>query len=279
LLWIALAAKILRGCSIIYDIRENYFRNILYTNAFPPVIRVFIALYVRIKERITSAFINFFFLAEAGYARELSFVGSRKIILENKLKKVDLPLKQKWSAVDQQLHLLFTGTLAITTGVFVAIDIATKLHSVNPAVRLHIVGFSPIPAIQREIEQATAHKDFIYFQNSRKPVSHLDILAAIQQADVGIIAYPPNVSTENTIPTKLYEYMGYALPILLIDHAPWVERCRPYNAAIPFNTSNFDADKILTTLRETPFYSSKAENVFWHTEEPKLLQSIAAVLK
>ena len=29
--------------------------------------------------------------------------------------------------------------------------------------------------------------------------------------------------------------MGYRLPILLIDHAPWVERCAgPYSAAIPF---------------------------------------------
>ena len=160
-----------------------------------------------------------------------------------------------------------------------AIDITTRLHSVNPAVKLHIVGFSPIPAVQREIEQAIVGKDFIHFKNSPEPVSHLEILDAIQQADVGIIAYPPNFSTENTIPTKLYEYMGYALPILLINHAPWVERCKPYNAAVPFDIANFDAEQILTTLHETKFYTSKTENVFWHTEEQKLLQNIAAILK
>jgi hypothetical protein len=279
LLWVALIAKILQGCPIIYDIRENYFRNILYTNAFPSFVRVFIALYVRIKERITSPFINFFYLAEAGYARELSFVAGRNIILENKLKRVDLPPRQKWSGIDGQLHLLFTGTLAVTTGVFVAIDIATKLHSVNSAVKLHIVGFSPIPAVQRDIQQAIVNKDFIYFQNSPEPVSHLEILDAIQQADVGIIAYPPNFSTENTIPTKLYEYMGFALPILLINHAPWVELCKPHNAAIPFDIANFDAEQILTTLHETTFYIRKAENVFWDTEEKKLLHNIASALK
>ncbi len=66
LLWMVLMAKIFLRCPIIYDIRENYFRNILYTNAFPPILRIFIALYVRCKEWITSPFIDRFFLAEAG---------------------------------------------------------------------------------------------------------------------------------------------------------------------------------------------------------------------
>ena len=72
LLWVVLIAKIFLRCPVVYDIRENYFRNILYTNSFPPILRVFIALYVRIKEWITIPLINNFFLAEAGYANELS---------------------------------------------------------------------------------------------------------------------------------------------------------------------------------------------------------------
>jgi hypothetical protein len=279
LLWVVLVIKVFLRCGVIYDVRENYFRNILYTNAFPPIVRVFIALYVRIKEWITSPLINIFFLAEAGYTKELSFVGRNKIILENKVKKIELPPKQKWSTRDHQLHLLFSGTLAVTTGVFIAIDIVTKLHAVDPAVKLHIIGFSPISAVQREIKNAIGTKDFIHFKNSEEPVSHVEILNAVQQADLGIIAYPPNFSTENTIPTKLFEYLGYALPILLIDHAPWVEICKPYNAAIHFDADNFNASETLAAFRGTAFYTKSPENVFWQGEEEKLLQTIAPLVK
>lgn len=275
LLWIALVAKIFLRCNVIYDIRENYYRNILYTHAFPPLLRIFIASYVRMKERITAPFIDQFFLAEAGYAKELSFVKERMIILENKLKKTNLPPSEKWSHGDGNIHLLFSGTLAPTTGVFVAIDLASKLHASNPKVRLHIVGFSPMHQVQREIKQQVANKPFIHFSESDEPVSHIHILDAIQRADVGVIAYPPNLSTENTIPTKLFEYMGYKLPILLTNYGPWVNFCAPYPAAIAFDPSAIDPVRLLNTLQTTSFYQQSPLNVYWESEEHKLLETVS----
>jgi glycosyltransferase involved in cell wall biosynthesis len=276
LLWISLIAKLLLRCKVIYDVRENYFRNILYTNAFPPILRVFIALYVRSKEWITAPLINIFFLAEAGYEKELKFIGENKIIIENKVKKMALPDGRKWSSEDECIHFLFSGTLAETTGVFIAIDLASRLHAVDPKVRLHIIGFSPLLTVQHEINNLISGKNFIHFTVRHEPVPHLEILKAIQQSDVGIIAYPSNPSTENTIPTKLYEYLGYQLPILLIDHAPWVAICRPYHAAIPFNLKNIQAEAILRDLKSNTFYDQIPKDVFWEAEEVKLSGAVNA---
>ena len=279
LLWMVLVAKMLLRCKVIYDIRENYFRNILYTNAFPHFFRLFIASYVRIKEWITSPFINNFFLAEAGYEQELEFVKDKKIILENKVKKITLPATRKLSLADKNIHLLFSGTLAPTTGVFIAIELATKLHALDPRIRLLIIGYSPLHIVYREINQLIHDKPFIHFRGDNKPIPHPEILSAIQEADFGIIAYPPNLSTKNTIPTKLYEYLGYTLPILLIDHPPWVEMCQVYSAAIPFNTGDFREQEILHKLKTTPFYSTIPTDVFWEMEEEKLLQTVFKALK
>ena len=277
LLWMVLIAKIFLRCPVVYDIRENYFRNILYTNSFPSILRVFIALYVRTKEWITRPLINIFFLAEAGYARELSFV-KKKLILENKVKKSLLTDGKKWSADDGNIHLLFSGTLALTTGIFVAIDLCTKLHELEPRIRLHIIGFSPMQSVYHEIKRHIKDSGFILFEVNHEPVPHSEILRAIQSADFGVIAYPPNPSTENTIPTKLFEYMGYRLPIILIDHAPWVAYCRPYSAAIPFHQDNIDAAAILDTMGRQTFYSKPPVDVFWESEEHKLLQTVATLL-
>ncbi len=279
LLWMVLVAKLLLGCKVIYDVRENYFRNILYTNAFPPILRVFIALYVRTKEWITAPFINNFFLAEAGYEKELSFIGNNKVTIENKVKKMALPDRKKWSNEDQCIHFLFSGTLAETTGVFIAVDLVIRLHAVDPKVRLHIIGFSPLVTVQHEISNLVSGKDFIHFTARQEPVPHPEILNAIQQSDVGIIAYPSNLSTENTIPTKLYEYLGYQLPILLINHAPWVAICQPYNAAIPFDLKNIHADAILHDLKNKAFYERIPQHVFWEAEEMKLFEAVKAALE
>ena len=278
LLWVVLIAKIFLRCPVVYDIRENYFRNILYTNSFPTILRVFIALYVRIKEWITIPAINNYFLAEAGYEKELSFVRNKKIILENKVKKILLAPTRKWSEDDHKIHLLFTGTLAPTTGIFIAIDLATKLHASDPNILLHVVGFSPMASVHQQIKDRVRDKPFVLFRESREPISHLDILTAIQRADFGIIAYPPNASTENTIPTKLFEYLGYALPVLLIDHPGWFERCKPYVAAIPFQLNNIEATAILHSMKQGTFYSNVPKDVFWESEEDKLLQTVGRLL-
>jgi len=218
-------------------------------------------------------------LAEAGYAAELSFVDDKTVVIENKLKKIQVQAEEKWSVTDGNIHLLFSGTLAHTTGVFTAIELAKNLYKVNTRIRLHIVGFSPLQSVRQEIRQEVLGHSFIEFQDYKQPVSHTEILYAIQKTDAGIITYPSNPSTINTIPTKLYEYLGYALPILLIDHPVWTKMCKPYPAAVPFDPVNPDFKFILDALLNTRFYQVPADIAFWESEEKKLLQSIAEELK
>ncbi len=279
LIWVALAAKLFWGSKIIYDVRENYFLNILHTDAFPRLLRIFIACYVRFKEWITSPLIDIFFLAEAGYEKELGFVTKKKLILENKVKKMLPTIGKKWSEQDGNIHLLFSGTLAQTTGVFNAIELATKLYTLNKKIRLLIIGYSPLRSVNKAITDLIQGKDFIRFIGGPNLVPHSEILEAIGASDFGIVAYPPNLSTQNTIPTKLFEYMGYRLPILLINYAPWLTFCQQYTAAIPFDLKAFDAREFMRELQSTTFYTSVPSDVFWESEEKKLLPAIAQALK
>lgn len=276
LLWMVVALNLLSRCAIIYDIRENYYRNILYTNAFPSVLRPLLAAYVRMKEWLTRPFIDQYLLAEAGYAKELPFLKNNYEIVENKLKAVVPNDGPKWNE-DGNLHLLFSGTLSPTTGVFAAIKLVSQMHEIYPSVRLHLVGFSPMKSALQEIEQEIRNKPFIIFETDDAPVPHIRILEAIQKADAGIIAYPFNPSTANTIPTKLFEYLGYQLPIILANHQPWVERCQPFDAAIPFDLARMEPGEILKRLQARNFYLKAPEDVFWSFEEPKFLQIIAKI--
>jgi hypothetical protein len=72
--------------------------------------------------------------------------------------------------------------------------------------------------------------------------------------------------------------MGYALPVLLIDHPGWFERCAPYAAAIPFQLHNIDTGAILRSMKQGKFYSNVPKDVFWESEEDKLLQTVRRLL-
>lgn len=280
LLVIAVLAKLLAHSRIVYDVQENYGRNILYTDAFPVLLRPFLAAWVKFREWITTPFIDHFILAETGYRRELTFPESRITVIENKLKKdhtTGTPKAQVPRPKSQIIHLLFSGTLSESTGVFTAIDLAGKLHALNPTIRLTIIGYCPLPQTLQRLRAAIASSDFIRLIGGDQLVPHPDILNAINEADYGIIAYPPNPSTANRIPTKLYEYLGNCLPILLIDHRPWVETCAPYPAAISFRPDAMDAADLLEKMSSTIFYSRLPEDVYWKNEEQKLFSIISTI--
>lgn len=280
LLYLALFMKLTTRCKIIYDVQENYYWNILYTPVFPSLIKPFIALYVRGKETLAAKFIDHFFLAEKGYEVELTFPGGNKTTLENKVripgadKKTPASFKSK-----NPINLLFSGTLAETTGIFIAIDLAVKLHTADERFRLTIIGYCAQPHVKEKIQILIKTRSFIELITQDSPIPHSEIFKQIKKADFGLITYQINPSTMNSIPTKLYEYLGCKLPILLTNHKPWMDFCNPYSAAVVFDSRGINAAVICKEMMDKTFYTAEPTAVYWDTEEPKLLRAIELVLQ
>lgn len=267
--------KTISGAKVVYDIQENYFRNILFLPSFPLLVRPFLAAYVRVKEVIFSVFADHFFLAEASYRKELSFLRDRFTILENKVKR---PAHLRQRPRNDSINLLFSGTLEETTGVFIAMELAKKLHSQDRSVKLTIIGYCTKPSVLEKIKEAVNSTDFISLMGGDSLVPHEEIITAIEQSSAGIIAYHINASTADRIPTKLYEYLGYKLPILIVNHAPWVSECARYEAGIVFDPMDIGASKILHELKNRRFYPHfGGEELYWDTEESKLFAALSSI--
>lgn len=275
----AVLLKKLKGCAVIYDVQENYYWNILYTPAFPLLVKPFIAFFVRGKETLAAKYVDHFFLAEKGYEQELKFPGARKTVLENKARiphfkrSHTVPLASR-----EEIRLVFSGTLAETTGVFTAIELAVKLHVLDDRIRLTIIGCGAQKKVLDRIRLLSQVRPFIHLVAQNTPLPHAAILEEIQKADFGLICYEINPSTMNAIPTKLYEYLGFRLPILLVNHQPWVEVCAPYTAAVVFQAAHFDAADVYAKMMQTEFYPVEPREVYWETEEPKLLSVVDDVV-
>lgn len=212
LLFAAILMRLFRSTILIYDVQENYFSNILYSSAFPRVLRWPIAGYVRFVEWLTSPFIHHFFLAERSYVDELPFISTRYTLLENKANLGNYTHHNEQKGFQ---HLLFTGTLADTTGIFEAIALTKQLHAVDEGIRLTIIGFTAKRSLLQKIQEQIKGHSYIHLIAGEVPVPHAAILKEIMQADYGLVIYPYNKSTASCIPTKYYEYAASGLRMLI----------------------------------------------------------------
>ena len=273
LLLVAIITRIFRKATIVYDVRENYFRNILFLPTFPILVRPVLALWVRAWEKLLTLFASRVIASEEGYLSELPFIRRKAVVIQNKVKRDAIQPRSGQSR--RGSALLLSGTLAESTGVFTAIHVAGLLYQHDPTVHLTIIGYCAHDETLRRIRAAIEGCDYISLVGGDRLVPHEAIMEAIARADFGFIAYPPNPSTRNTIPTKLFEYLGARLPILLINHPPWMEVCAPYPAALVFDPQHIKGDEMLDRMRHTDFYTRvPGEEVFWEHEGARLVELV-----
>ena len=267
-------AKLTLKCRLWYDVQENYARNIRSTNSFPPILRSFVAVYVRIKERLLAPAIEQYLIAEESYADEMPYLRSRAVVISNKVCRKDFVIRNRHTVPSQPpLKLIFTGTLSDLTGVFVAIDIAQALHAVHPVI-LSIIGFCPQESMRDKLIQRCRDLDFVTLKTGDVPMAHTEIVTSIAMADVGIISYPRNRATWDCVPTKLYEYLASRLPLLLINNPKWTTLAASYHAAVVFDPTAFQAGKVLGALLTGRFYTADPQDVYWESEAELLLQLV-----
>jgi len=275
LLIVSFLYKILFGTKLLYDIRENYYRNIRFTNAFPKVIRPLLAGYVRGKEYLSYLFVNHYLLAEEGYKNEFSFTKKNFTVIENKFKPSG---NIKTHRNGEEIKLLFTGTIAESTGILKVIDIAIQLHDLDSHVRLIIKGKCAFSNLIKRIYQLCEKHEFISCDDLSTLTDHTDIEKVIATSNFGFVYYPYNKSTINTKPTKLFEYLALRLPILLHNHKPWLQLANKYTAAIPINFENPDIKSIYKQMLSDKFYPKGVDDhILWVGEEQKLLSCIEEI--
>jgi glycogen synthase len=268
-------------CSLIYDIRENYSLNLTAQDAYNPILKRVLAAGVRNIEKPTASTIDHFFLAEQSYAQELTFISNRYTILENKYKPAanySLPATPV-RLNSERIKLLYSGTIAGIYGVFEAIQLAEQLHQLNPQVTLTIIGYCAHTPTLQKLQQTIADKPYITLTGGEQLVPHPEILQAIATHDVGLLPYQPNPSTFRCIPTKLYEYMGYGLPILMQQNPSWSNLLKKADAGLTIDFNNYSSTNLLQTLYQSDFYKTGIPtDIFWESEEEKFLQVVGEIL-
>ncbi len=268
--------KILFGAKILYDIQENYYRNIRFTPTYPPLLRTLLAWYVRGKEKLLKGCIDHFLLAERSYARDLKFTSGKATVIENKT--TIRPVKKKDSTKSPIIRFAYTGTISENYGIFDAIDFIDRMHRIDTRVQLVIAGYCAKKTTWKKVWRHTIGKDYIDVEGGNTLSPHERIVEILEASDFALLPYHLDRSIIRCIPTKIYECIALQTPMIIRPNPLWLKLCTKFNACMPTNFREADESFLTLILNRKYYTKGNTEKISWETEQPKLLAVIEALL-
>jgi hypothetical protein len=270
LLFMALFYKIISRAIIVYDIRENYVLNLSLHHSRFIFFYKLTAYYLLWKQKAATFWIDVIWLAERCYLEQLKFLPAKKVfVFENKAsEKHTLPNKRKGYQ-----KILFTGTLAQSTGVISFLHFAEKMLLADDTLEFTIAGHSYSKAFICRIEKLIKPHKQIILIGGNNYVPHETILKLISEADFGFIDYPIHAATQNKKATKYFEYAAAGLPIItptLSEYSRWVTEDKTgllWSESAPPSV-------FLNSMKNYSANKQPRTEWFWQSTENQLIDSI-----
>lgn len=269
LLYASILYKWLTGAAIYYDVQENYALNI-QTSPLPYPMRICLAGYVKLKERLLAPFVNGFLLAESCYLQELPYLGKKATVIGNKVYRTIL---QHTKSKQEALHICITGTLGKTYGTLKAVETLKQLHTIYKEMEVTVIGYCIDPTYLRQIQKAVHGQGFIKLIGGSTPVSHSNILDVISKSHVCFMFYEDNESFKDKIPSKFYECITLHTQVITSKNQAWAKFLEHYNAGKTIST-NIDIEELLAILLELKNKPCHIDEELFFDTEKIMLQNI-----
>ena len=270
LLFSAVLCKLLLGYKLIYDVQEDYFKNLWHQRFYPQVFRHLLAISIRCFELICTPFINGYFLAESIYQKDISFTKTKAVILDNK----SLPIET--NKTNEPFNVVFTGTLSHYSKVIESIELFLKIRNSLPKSQMTVIGYCPKKTYLEKLKMD--YGDQIILKLSHHPVPHSEIEQKIAEASLAIIGYEPNPINQFKIPTKLYEYVAARVPYIVRSGSYWEDVGLKLGGVISQDFENSEVDQILSKLEQMNNSSFVKRGFLWEENEQVLFDCVKRIL-
>ncbi len=270
--------KIIFGTRIVFDVQENYYRNILYSGAYSNLLKYPLAYYTRVTEYITSPFIDLFILAEKVYEYQLTFMNKNLLVVENKA-TVSYNLRHSKHIHRHKKRFLYCGTITRHYGIFDAISFFKSISTQFADCELIIAGYAPDKEVLKEVLKEKEDWLSIKIVGGSYLLTHSEIVTEMMLADYVLLPYQPGKSLDGRIPTKLYECLAMEIPIIIAPNPSWNDLVIENMSGIIHDFKSEPMSPFIDRLQKDYYGNNLSKNHLWGNAEPQLLQRIDTLFK
>src|SRR5690554_4104966 len=260
---------------LIYDLHENYSKNIRSNKSLFPGLRNLASALVNGLEKIGHPFVDHYFFAERSYPFEFPQI-KNFTVLENKFGG-EISIRNMNRIDPHRVNFIITGTITPVYGVETAIDWFLELLKEKPRFSLTILGHVPIASFKSKLEKKINSYPQIKLDISEIPVPHPVVLKEIRKVDIVLMPYENIDSIRHKIPAKLYECLALHKPVLITDNPHWNELISRYPAGLGIDFCRAsDAAAHLDRLFSLPLYQRRlpGPEVHWSSQRPEFLKAV-----
>ncbi len=209
---LGLLLKIATRSKVIYDIHEDYPKQMLAKRWKPHFVKRLLSRFIGLSERLASRVFDA--VITAGDDIGSSFRTRKWVTVNNYPILEDLP-ESTDTANLEQCTLVYLGGISAVRGIVEVIEALSLID--RPDIRLKLIGRFSSAAFERRVRSLNGFK-YVHF------VGWLSQKAAYQEladADIGVYCPHPEPNYLNLRSTKIFEYMAAALPIVTANFLAW----------------------------------------------------------
>ncbi len=245
--------RLLSGKPTVYDIHEVYADFIQVKEYMPTWVRNPIAWIFSWLEPLLTRLQSGLIFADDQIAASFANINLPKVTLFNfpAAELIEAGAAMTVFNTEREPIIIYLGGLKRNRGTSLMMEaFETVLHHI-PDARLHLVGPFIPPSLEQEVRQDATARHIAHAVIITGIVPFDTIGDYLKQAQVGWVPLHAIPKYEKNIPTKIFEYMAYAVPIVSSDLMP----TRPFiknelnGYRIPANKPDEHAQAILSLLR------------------------------
>jgi len=267
---------------VIFDMHEDFIAQADTSIWIPFIFKPLIKINCYIFLSLAKMFLNFIILAEEGYK-----IYFKKNTKHQTIYNYPILNNNKNNIKKENNSFIYIGSITEDRGLWRMIKLADYFIKKNHPVKLNIIGSFGSIKLKQQFE------DYIKTNNLQQYIIYHGIIPNnktnfIEQYAIGLILLDKNKNYEKSMPTKLYEYMKYKIPVIITDIPQWENFINKYKTGYAVDINNV-ADqynkcikifnnKILQKQMGLNGAKFVNKNYNWKTEEIKLFNIIKMFL-
>lgn len=209
----------IQGAAVIYDIHEAYPDFIELKDYLPSWLRYPAAGALRIAEPKLAGLQSGLIFADEATAADFDQVNLLKATLFNFPGQdfVQTALTTGADYAARPLHVLYLGGMERNRGVELMVEAFAQVTAAVPDAQLWLVGHFMPPDLRQVVRQAVIERGLAQAVTITGRVDFDQIGQYLRQARVGWVPWQAVSKNQKNIPTKLFEYMAYGMPVVGSD--------------------------------------------------------------
>ena len=209
----------LTGKPTIYDVHEVYADFIQVKDYIPTWLRHPVAWVFRWLEPLLARLQSALLFADEEIAATFSSMNKPKATLFNFPSRsfVEDALVATRNVGPREPVILYLGGLERNRGSRLMLEAFHQVWKAHPQARLLLVGHFAPPNLEREVRADAEQRGIEQAITITGRVPFEQIGAYLTRASVGWVTWQPEAKNQKNIPTKLFEYMAYGLPVVCSD--------------------------------------------------------------